>query len=243
MSRPDQLLEGIRLIVLDAVGTVITPHPSVKSIYTEIGRKYGSELPEDEVDRRFRAVFRATERNGARQLPDLGDADAWKTSEAAEYGRWREIVATVLDDVHDLAACFDDLFAHFARASAWRVYPDVGPALNSLQERGFELALASNFDARLNTVCDGIPDLAPVSRRHISSLVGVRKPARAFFEAIVSAHRLSPSEVLMIGDDPINDVEGARACGLRAIRINRKTPALPDEVSSLMELVSPESVT
>lgn len=238
MSRSDRLLEGVRLIVFDAVGTVITPHPSVKSIYTRIGRKYGSQLPEDEVDRRFRAVFRATERNGASDLPDLSDATAWQTSEAAEYGRWREIVATVLDDVRDLPACFDELFHHFARSDAWQVYPDVAPALTHLREQGFELALASNFDARLHTVCDALPDLAPISNRHISSLVGVRKPARAFFEAIVAAHGLNPADVLMIGDDAINDVEGARACGLRAIRINRKTPPLAGELSSLTELIS-----
>ncbi len=224
--------------MLDAVGTVISPRPSVKAIYTAVGRKYGSRLVEDEVDRRFRAVFRATERNGAEHQPDRTDANAWRTSEAAERERWREIVATVLDDVGDQAACFDELFRHFASVSAWQVYADVGPALLELKARGLELALASNFDARLNAVCDALPELAPISRRFISSLVGVRKPARSFFEAVIAECAVDPSQLLMVGDDATNDVDGALACGCRAVRVNRKSVPAAGEIATLSELLS-----
>lgn len=238
MSELNERLQGIRLVVLDAVGTVITPRPSVKTIYWSVGQKFGSRISEEEVDRRFRAVFRETERNGAIEAPNPADDTAWRTSESAEYDRWHQIVAKVLDDVEDLNGCFEELFKHFAQPTAWHVYPDVGPALRRLQARGLELALASNFDFRLHSVCDALPDLRLVTRRFISSQIGVRKPARAFFEAILAACRVSPSEVLMVGDDATNDVAGARACNLRAVRVNRKTPIGSDEIADLSALVS-----
>jgi putative hydrolase of the HAD superfamily len=231
------LLTGIRLVVFDAVGTVITPRPSVKAIYTAIGRKFGSQLDEATVDRRFREVFRSTERNGARELPDPLNAVAWRTSEVEELARWRGIVDHVLDDVADREACFDELFRHFADAAVWHVYPDVRPALDGLAELGIELALASNFDARLHPVCDGLPDLQRLTRRFISSQVGVRKPARQFFAHILEQTGRSASEVLMVGDDAVNDVAGARESGLRAVRVDRKGVPAEGEIARLTELL------
>ena len=63
----------------------------------------------------------------------------------------------------------------------------------------------------------GLPELRPLAHLVISSEVGWRKPARAFFAAVVGAAGVAPGEVLHVGDDPVNDVEGARRAGLKAL--------------------------
>jgi putative hydrolase of the HAD superfamily len=202
-------LTGVRAVVFDAVGTLITPDPPAPAVYAEIGRKFGSRLDRDVITARFRTAFRAEE--------EIDRAAGWRTDEAREERRWRTIVAATLTDVEHPEACFRELWQHFCRSTAWRFEPAAGPVIAELRCRGLAVGIASNFDDRLRTVVAGLPELASISALVISSEVGWRKPASAFFDAVVRAVRCSSGEVLHIGDDRTNDYEGALAAGLAAV--------------------------
>lgn len=222
-----------RWIAFDAVGTLMHPAPAAGDVYYQVGPRFGSRLPADEVARRFRLAFRESERrDGA-----VPGGARLATSEARECERWREIVCGVLDDIADVAGCFDELFAHFSRPTSWACFDEVPQVLGQLRTLGYRIALASNFDGRLHAVCDGIPALKDVELRIISSEVGWRKPAKGFFDALVSQTGCSPNEVLMVGDDLANDVEGARSAGLHALLINRRDSAAPGVLGNLRELL------
>ncbi len=51
----------------------------------------------------------------------------------------------------------------------------------------------------------------------ISSEIGWRKPAREFFYLLTGTLALPARDVLYIGDDLVNDFEGARDARLRAL--------------------------
>lgn len=63
----------------------------------------------------------------------------------------------------------------------------------------------------------GLSELRPVGPIVVSSEVGWRKPAAEFFHAIRQEARMVPEKILFVGDDPINDYDGARAAGLAAV--------------------------
>ncbi|MFN0056358.1 MAG: HAD family hydrolase [Planctomycetales bacterium] len=222
----------IRWVALDAVGTVMHPFPPAAEVYAQVARRHGSTLTAEEITTRFR-----------RQLQQIGGTDdqlpadeRHRTSEALERERWRAIVAAVIDDVPKPDDCFEELFLHFGKPTAWRCFPDVGPAIAALRRAGLQVALASNFDGRLHEVCDGHPELQPIGCRVISAEVGYRKPGRRFFETLLEATRSPPQEVLMVGDDRENDFVGAREAGLPALLINRRGTPGPDEIGSLIDL-------
>jgi putative hydrolase of the HAD superfamily len=221
-----------RWIAFDAVGTVIHPTPPPGDVYYETARRFGSRLERDEIARRFKQAFRASERQDAAAEMALRLC----TSEDRERGRWQEIVAAVIDDAAESTACFAELFGHFARPQAWACFEEVPAVLAWLTDQGYRVAIASNFDRRLHSVCDGIDALRKIDLRIISSEVGWRKPSRAFFEALVAGAGCRPDEVLMVGDDFANDIEGARQAGLGAVSINRKGVAGPDEIEDLWQL-------
>jgi putative hydrolase of the HAD superfamily len=205
-----------RSIALDAVGTLIFAEPSVSAAYAEIGRRFGSQQSAEQVKGRLAdAMLRAGELSVVR----FGEVD--RTDEEHEYEFWRRVVFDVLPDLHEPEACFAELFEHFARPESWRCFEDVGPTLGELQRRGYRVLIASNFDARLNGVCEGLAELREVRCRVISSLVGYRKTHRGFYAAVANAAGCDPSEVLMVGDDFTNDVESARAAGLSAVHLRR----------------------
>jgi putative hydrolase of the HAD superfamily len=221
-----------KCIAFDAVGTLIHPTPPPGEIYFQVGRRFGSRLSDEEIARRFKQAFRNSERadfNGG-----LGPLLA--TNEAREKERWRQIVATVIDDVTDSNGCFAELFAHFASPKAWSCFDEVPAVLDELHAAGYRLVIASNFDSRLHAVGDGIAALKPIDSRVISSEVGCRKPGRAFFAALVAGAGCSADEVLMVGDDPVNDIDGARQVGLGAVLLNRRARPGKGEIGSLLEL-------
>ncbi len=229
----------IRWIALDAVGTLIHPQPSAGAAYHRVGLRHGSRLAAAEISARFGRVFaRAVEADDL----DCGCAEAGDrlhTCEARERIRWERIVRDVLDDVADPDACFAELFAHFGQPTAWACFPEVGGALRRLKQAGYRLAVCSNFDARLNTVMAGLPELEPIELRIISSEVGCRKPSPRFFEALVRATGCAPSEILFIGDDPVSDVAAARNSGLAALQIDHGHASLQNRaLRSLDDLVA-----
>jgi putative hydrolase of the HAD superfamily len=104
------------------------------------------------------------------------------------------------------------------------LFPEVIPTLEALGER-FQIIAVTNGNANLETI--GI--------RHLfdgvitAAMAGAAKPASQVFEMAVRAGGASKAETLHIGDQPLHDVEGARAAGLRTAWINRNGAEWPDE--------------
>ncbi len=200
------------VVFFDAVGTLLHPEPSAAAVYAAAGRRFGSRLDEAILMDRFRTAFRRQE--------EADRADGLRTDEAREVRRWRAIVREVLDDVADLEACFQELYAHFARPPAWRCLPETADVLADLSARGHVLGIASNFDHRLRGLVESIPALQPIRHLILSSEIGWRKPAATFFAEMCRRAASPPEQVLYVGDDPINDYEGARAAGLRVMLLD-----------------------
>jgi putative hydrolase of the HAD superfamily len=203
----------IQAIFFDAVGTLIHPDPPAAPTYWNIGRRHGTRYSIDEIGRRFTRAFAAEE--------EADRIDGWRTSEDRERRRWVRIVGSVLDDVNDPERCFQELYSHFSRPEAWRLEPEDSQVIQELQRSDYALGLASNYDRRLRTVLAGMPSLAALGMVVISSEVGWRKPAGEFFEAMCRQAALAPGQVAYIGDDPVNDFEGAKTAGLQAILLDR----------------------
>lgn len=264
---------SVRAVLLDAVGTVIHPEPSVAVAYRAVGRAFGSTLEVDVIAARFRRALAEQYRTrlaGQNTGPSgqntgplgqnpgplgqnagpSGGGLAMTTSEAGERQRWRSIVADVLTDIDEHDAAFEMLWDHFGQGRHWILYDDVRPTWNELERRGWMLGIASNFDSRLLGVCAAHEPLHRASHIFYSSQIGYPKPSLRFFRAIEQALELRPHQLLLVGDDRENDLEGARAAGWHALLLNRAeegastTPSgMPhaslaaDEIRSLRELL------
>jgi putative hydrolase of the HAD superfamily len=226
----------VRAVFFDAVGTVLFPEPSAPVVYAETALRHGLALTPAEVRVRFITAYRREEAADA--------ATNWTTSEERERDRWRHIVTDTLAGASDPDSCYQYLFSHFARPSAWRTDPDALAVLTALQNRGLALGLGSNYDERLWSVLAGFPELAPVRDRVlISSEVGVRKPGAGFFRELARAAGCAVAEVLFVGDDVENDYAGATAAGMGAVLLDPdgRHPLVPHRITALGELLAPTS--
>lgn len=57
----------------------------------------------------------------------------------------------------------------------------------------------------------------------ISEEVGVRKPDARAFELAIAGWEMPAGDVLFVGDDPVADIAGATATGMRALRVGHET--------------------
>ena len=112
------------------------------------------------------------------------------------------------------------------------LYPGTLEALRKLREQGFRLWLLSNaqrvfteYELRhlgLGEQLDGI---------FISSDYRCRKPDVRFFNALLQEQKLNREQCLMIGNDILTDIGGARAAGLATFYMHTNlTP--PDQPSA-----------
>jgi putative hydrolase of the HAD superfamily len=126
------------------------------------------------------------------------------------------------------------------------VFPDVVPALQSLQASGLPLGIISNttnppFMKDYERELMGLGAYFEFSI--YSSAVPYRKPHLSIFNLAANRLKLNAQEILYVGDDPVNDVAGAQKAGMQAVWVNRDDEKLPDgirpefEVSSLQDLL------
>ena len=207
----------IRAITLDAAGTLITPREPVGETYARIARGFGITARPGAVEARFRRALRS-----APPLAFPGtDAHDRTTRERAW---WRDIVRAALGAGASrprFAACFEALFTYYAQADAWRVFPDVEPALAGFRTRQLRLAVVSNFDGRLPALLDGL-GLTPALEVTVwSSAVGAAKPASAIFAKASRQLGVDLADVCHVGDDLEIDVAGAKAAGAMALHLDR----------------------
>lgn len=193
-----------RWIIFDAADTLLRPEPSVAAVYQRIAAAHGRQIERDVIRQRFAPAIR---KHFADEI----------SNETIDRERWQSLVFEVLQT--DNASIFDELWEHFARPDSWRLYEDVEPTWRKLVELNFQLAIASNFDARLLGI---LSELLPAAQHiFISSALGFRKPSVKFFEAIQQELTCEPAELLLVGDSEHADFEGANRAGWQAIHLVR----------------------
>lgn len=115
----------------------------------------------------------------------------------------------------------------FAARNELDLFADVRPAFERMRPK-YKLASFSNGNADLGRV--GLAHFFALSLN--ARLIGVGKPDPRCFERLASDLNLAPDEVIYVGDDPVLDVEAARAVGMHTAWINRFELHWPETLAS-----------
>ena len=93
-------------------------------------------------------------------------------------------------------------------------YPFTEPTLVKLREMGLKIGILTNGESHLQNNKIGLLNIAPfVDEIVISGDVGAQKPDPKPFEVISKKIGIPPKNLLYVGDNPLNDVEGSRNAG------------------------------
>jgi putative hydrolase of the HAD superfamily len=209
-----------RAVSFDAAGTLFHPARPIGELYAMVAGRHGLRVDPAELQPRFRRAFASA--------PPLAFPGCPPDQlRAREKAWWRAVVMEVFADIAfpNFDAYFEDLFAFFATAAAWRLDPEAPALLRLLRERGLRILLVSNFDARVRAVLAALAIAPLIDHVTLSSEAGAAKPDPAIFAAALTAARLSPADLLHVGDTVREDLAGARAAGVAVVLVGGDTLA------------------
>ncbi|MEM9117016.1 MAG: HAD-IA family hydrolase [Cyanobacteria bacterium P01_F01_bin.56] len=213
-------MEKPKVIFVDAVGTLFGIDGSVGQAYATIAERFNVEANAAALNDAFFKHFGEAE---SMAFPGVERTQV----PALEYAWWQAIAEKSFADIgkldafEDFDAFFADLYAYFAGAEPWVVYPDAYHSLERWKAKDIELGVISNFDSRIFTVLDSLALADFFTTVTISTEVGAAKPAPQIFAAALAKHHCQPTEAWHVGDSYTDDFEGAKAAGLRPIWLQR----------------------
>ena len=219
-------MSDLRAVLFDVDFTLAKPGPDLgPEGYQRLGRRFGLELVPERYDEARTQALTELEKH-----PELEhDEEIWVL--------FTERIIRGMGGNSDRAyECAVEMTRAWEHAHNFDIYEDVLPTITALREHGLKIGLVSNT-AR---------DLAEFIRHHtldVDVALSARahgrvKPHASIFLAVLEPLGARPEEAAMIGDSPDDDVEGARALGMRTFLLDRegRFPDARDRLDDLREL-------
>ena len=213
-------------VLLDALGTLVELQPPAPRLRARL-----AEAGFDVTEERAAAGIRAEIAYYLAHHLDGSDRESLEDL--------RDRCASAMMGALDLAG-LDHATARRALMGAleFHEFGDAAPALRDLRAAGHGLVVVSNWDCALPDWLGGVGLLELVDGVVTSAEVGVAKPDARVFRRALELANARPEEAVHVGDSPDNDVEGARAAGIRAVllRRNGEPPPGMESIRSLRAL-------
>jgi putative hydrolase of the HAD superfamily len=212
----------LRAVVFDVDFTLARPGPDLgPEGYRELGRRYGLELEPARYDEARAAAFAEVKRH-----PELDhDEEIWIL--------FTERIIRGMGGSGDTYAAAVEMEGRWAQSAHFELYDDALPVLERLRELGLLISNSSR-DLHEFVAHHGLrADAVLTSHAH-----GKTKPHESIFRAMLELLEVDAGEAVMVGDTIDDDVEGARAIGMRAVLLDRegRYPDVDGRLDDLREL-------
>ncbi len=165
----------------------------------------------------------------------------WDTPER-DYSRligdvWWEHMLTYFQDIYQRLGISEEYREKASRMAMekikdvgrYQLFDDAVLALKLAGEKGYQNYIVSNHIPELGTIIQKLGIADYFQGYIISSLVGYDKPRREIFEC---AKKLAgyPKHCYMVGDNPIADIAGGKAAGMKTILVHKDVDCTADAV-------------
>lgn len=224
-------LKDKKAIFLDAADTLFYIRLGLGETYARPAKKYGADPSPDSLKKAFSIHFNSAPPLAFRNVTD-------KQRKDLEREWWYEVVKNVYKDVgmfRDFDRYFNELFELF-RTSAWEIFPETIPVLKKLREKGYMIAVVSNFDSRVYDVCSRLGISEYIDDFTISSEAGYAKPDPEIFRITLARNNLDTRECVHIGDNFENDYKSPKSIGISSVFLDRERREKNREVLSISNL-------
>jgi putative hydrolase of the HAD superfamily len=216
----------LRAVLFDVDFTLFRPGPELgPEGYRRVGERHGLDLDPALYEAARAAAIEELQRH--REL--VHDEEVW-------IAFTEQIVLGMGGDPPRARVCAVDMVREWERHENFALYEDALPVLEELRRHALRIGLVSN----------GQRDLEEFALHHsleVDAIVGSKthgriKPHPSIFVAALRALGVSPGETVMVGDSYEDDIEGARALGMRAILVDRdgRRPNAEDRIDTLLAL-------
>jgi putative hydrolase of the HAD superfamily len=212
----------LRAVVFDVDFTIARPGPDLGADgFRRVGERHGLVLDPKRYEEARHAALQTLDRH-----PELDhDEEIWVL--------FTQRILEGMGAGGDTHAAAVELTRAWEHADRFELFDDAVPVLDALRARGLKLGLLSNTSRDLEAFVAHhrlSVDAVLTSRVH-----GKTKPHATIFARILELLSVGAADAVMVGDTLEDDVEGARAVGMRAILLDR-TGRYPDVAGRLDDL-------
>ncbi|MBA3533020.1 MAG: HAD family hydrolase [Ardenticatenales bacterium] len=200
------------LITFDFDGVLL--HNTYPEIFLETCRRLGFRWPQEAEARLARFVHNYY----ASGLADIdiethGEAQFWVAANR-RFLEALEVEEEIDAGLAGLSAEMQYVEAHYFHEAT------IHQVLGSLRRAGYRLAMLTNRDERVRTLCREWGFLDHFEFIGTRETVGKAKPAPDLFHHISERFNVPAARALHIGDNPYADVQGAHAAGWQCVLID-----------------------
>ena len=217
---------ALRAVLFDVDFTIAKPGPDLgPEGYRQLGERFGLDLdPERYAEARAHAVG-TVERH-----PELDhDEEVWVLFT-------EQIIRGMGGNTDRAYECAVEMTRAWEHAHNFEIFEDVLPTLAELRAHGLKIGLVSNTGRNLDEFVahHGLQVDAAVS----SGAHGKTKPHPTIFLSALKRLEVEPADAVMIGDSIEDDVEGAKAVGMRGFLLDRENryPEVEEKLTDLRAL-------
>jgi putative hydrolase of the HAD superfamily len=213
----------LKAVLFDVDFTLFRPGPELgPEGYRRVGERHGLVLdPDRYAGARVDAIATLQQNHEL-----VHDEEIW-------IAFTEDIVRGMGGDAEGSRACAVEIVRRWEIHANFDLYDDAIPLLEALRAHELRIGLISN----------GQRDLEAFARHHAldvdvavgSKTHGRTKPHASIFETALASLGVAAVETVMVGDSYADDIEGARALGMRAILLDREGlhPHEPDRIAGL----------
>jgi FMN phosphatase YigB (HAD superfamily) len=209
----------LKLITFDCANTLLQNHYEPFRFACDIVSKEGVIVPVDAGARFHSLIQKHTPSILA--MNRLKSIQAWEVSFRQLVEEWLAILGAETNLTGPV----------FERAK-WELLSPASPLFQPFEEtltvigdlkmHGYRLAVISNWDVTLFPILDAHGLTSHFDYIAASLCEGVEKPDPLLFNKVLDRLGVDPSDCLHIGDDPIDDLQGASNAGIHGALLDRQ---------------------
>ena len=207
----------VRAVFFDAGYTLLCMDPDQETLFLQTCRDLDVEIDRAKL---ASGVSVANALLGPRPAKAMPTPFSQNAVDRFWIGYHRELLGVCASRPSDVDRA-ESVYRAFSAALDWRVYDEVRPLLAAMRARGLKLGVVSNWTGDLDDVLQRVGLRESFDFVLDSARIGFEKPHADIFREALARARCEPIEALHVGDSPEHDVDGALACGLRAVLLDR----------------------
>jgi len=207
----------LRAVLFDVDFTIARPGPELgPEGYRRLGQRFGLALDPERYDQARVAA-----------LVDLKHHPELEHDEAIWIAFTERIIRGMGGEADSAHECAIEMTKAWEHAEHFELYEDALPVLERLRRGGLKLGLVSNTGRDLDRFVEH--HHLDVDAAISSGVHGKTKPHESIFRVVLDRLDVEPGHAAMVGDSLADDVEGARALGMRAFLLDRREQFLEVE--------------
>jgi REG-2-like HAD superfamily hydrolase len=224
-----------KVVTFDCASTLVDVRWTPGRFAVDCARAVGFEVNDEDrriYERSLRTRWPEYEAVNQTRDPAVGDAFWLRLTEdwLSEIGRSIELAVPMCEAAPSIL--------YGEGSDVFELYEDVLPTLAALDDMGIRIGVISNWDYSLHRVLRSL-DVHHRFEQVVASLEeGVEKPDARLFQLTLQRFEVSAGEAVHVGDNPLDDLEGAQGVGMAAFLIDRSAmESTGDVLSQLTDLV------